>query len=222
MNHYYIELLLWLAAVYFIGCLIGAFARKLFAQAPAIVDHTDMQQSEVQLAAVTAAPLAAAAIETADPAPGHAPMAPRWSSPSEPAETIASGLVEDDDQVAEEEEASVAAPAPVRARMPVGISAPRGTGPDELQRISGVGPKNEQILHSLGFYHFDQISQWTDEQVEWVDGYLRFNGRIRRENWVEQCRLLAAGDEAEFSRLYGTGGMVSADGVTRSGEKTRR
>ena len=32
---------------------------------------------------------------------------------------------------------------------------------DDLKRIKGVGPKLEELLHALGFYHFDQIAAWS-------------------------------------------------------------
>ena len=89
-----------------------------------------------------------------------------------------------------------------RMERPRGLSEARGGKADDLQRISGIGPKNEKILHSLGFFHFDQISVWTVEQVAWVDDHLRFNGRIGREKWIEQAELLAKGDDAEFERRF--------------------
>ncbi len=61
---------------------------------------------------------------------------------------------------------------------PKGIAAARGGKADKLQRISGIGPKNEKILHGLGIFHFDQIAAWSREQVAWVDDHLKFNGRI--------------------------------------------
>lgn len=217
MTHYYIELLLWLLVAYFVGCFIGAILKKLLGTAPATEVEVATSHAATQVS--EPATVEAASLLPAEPAPGHAPLAPRRPASVEmeaSASTANTGLGEDTVLVPQAPPEK-----PTRARMPVGIAAPRAGGADPLQRISGVGPKNEQILHSLGFYHFDQIAQWTDDQVEWVDGYLRFNGRIKRENWVEQCRLLAAGDEAEFSRLYGTGGMEDATGVTRSGERTR-
>jgi predicted flap endonuclease-1-like 5' DNA nuclease len=104
----------------------------------------------------------------------------------------------------------------------VGLASARDGKADDLQRISGVGPKNEKILHSLGFYHFDQIAGWTTEQVNWVDDHLNFNGRIAREEWIKQCKLLADGNEGEFTKLYGTGGKKSSDGETKTGSRTRR
>jgi len=84
---------------------------------------------------------------------------------------------------------------------PAGIERP--AQPDDLQLISGVGPKNEAILHSLGIYTFAQIAAWTKAEREWVDGYLRFGGRIEREDWVRQAEALAKGGVAEYIRVFG-------------------
>jgi predicted flap endonuclease-1-like 5' DNA nuclease len=109
-----------------------------------------------------------------------------------------------------------------KMNKPKGIAKARGGKADDLQRISGVGPKNESILHSLGFFHFDQISAWTATEVNWVDDHLRFGGRIKREEWIRQARLLAEGKEAEFAKLYGTGGLKNKKGETLSGSRTRK
>ena len=91
-----------------------------------------------------------------------------------------------------------------KAARPKGIAAPRGGSPDQLQRISGVGPKIELTLHRLGIFHFDQIAGWTPEQGQWVDDHLKFKGRIGRDEWVKQAKLLAHGKEEEFAGLYGS------------------
>lgn len=124
----------------------------------------------------------------------------------------------------------VAAPVPIAAPVtgagkmerPKGIAAARGGKADDLKRISGIGPKNESILHTLGFFHFDQIAAWTEAQVSWVDDHLRFNGRTKREEWIKQASLLASGKEAEFTKLYGTGGLSNNKGETLSGSRTRK
>jgi NADH-quinone oxidoreductase subunit E len=84
---------------------------------------------------------------------------------------------------------------------PAGIARP--DRPDDLQLISGVGPKNEAILHSLGIFTFAQVASWKRAEREWVDGYLRFGGRIEREDWVRQAAALAKGGEAEYIRVFG-------------------
>jgi predicted flap endonuclease-1-like 5' DNA nuclease len=109
-----------------------------------------------------------------------------------------------------------------KMNRPKGISAARGGKADKLQRISGVGPKNEKVLHNLGFFHFDQIAAWTAEEIAWVDDHLKFNGRIKREQWTKQCRLMADGKEEEFAKLFGTGGLKNKAGQIQSGARTRK
>ena len=75
--------------------------------------------------------------------------------------------------------------------------------PDDLQLIAGIGPKNEGLLHELGIYTFAQIGAWKTAEREWVDSYLRFKGRIEREEWVKQAQALAKGGEAEYVRVFG-------------------
>lgn len=77
------------------------------------------------------------------------------------------------------------------------LSQARNGQPDDLKRIKGVGPKLEAMLHTLGFFHFDQVANWTDNNIAWVDANLEgFKGRVVRDNWVEQARALAAEKEA--------------------------
>ena len=63
--------------------------------------------------------------------------------------------------------------------------------PDDLKQISGVGPKIEGILNGLGIYTFKQIGAWKKAERDWVDGHLKFHGRIEREDWVKQAKALA-------------------------------
>lgn len=89
---------------------------------------------------------------------------------------------------------------------PETLTAPRSGGADDLKRIKGVGPKMEELCNTLGFWHFDQVAKWTDAEVAWVDANLEgFSGRVSRDNWVEQAKLLAAGGETEFSKKVDKG-----------------
>ncbi len=87
------------------------------------------------------------------------------------------------------------------------LDAPRGDA-DDLKKISGVGPKLEGILNDLGIFHYDQIAGWSPDTVAWVDEHLKFKGRIDREDWIGQAKVLAAGGETDFSR------RASADSET--------
>jgi NADH-quinone oxidoreductase subunit E len=84
---------------------------------------------------------------------------------------------------------------------PAGIEKP--AQPDDLKLISGVGPKIEGILHSLGIYTFAQVASWKKAERDWVDGYLRFKGRIDRDDWIKQAKALAKGGRDEYVRVFG-------------------
>ena len=78
------------------------------------------------------------------------------------------------------------------ASKPEGLSAPRGGVADDLKEINGVGPKMEDLLNTLGYYHFDQIAEWKPSEVAWVDDNLEgFKGRVTRDQWQLQARKLA-------------------------------
>lgn len=92
------------------------------------------------------------------------------------------------------------------AFRPEALSGARDGGADDLKMIKGVGPKLEIMLNELGFYHFDQIAGWSAAEVAWVnDNLTGFKGRVSRDNWVEQARKLASGQETEFSKRVSDG-----------------
>ena len=83
---------------------------------------------------------------------------------------------------------------------PATLAVARAGKPDDLKLIKGVGPKLEALLHSLGFFHYDQIAAWTAAELAWVDDNLEgFKGRASRDGWVEQAGLLATGAKTEFA-----------------------
>jgi predicted flap endonuclease-1-like 5' DNA nuclease len=83
---------------------------------------------------------------------------------------------------------------------PETLTGPRaGQTADDLKLISGVGPKLQETLNELGFYHFDQVAKWGEAEIAWVDSRLRFKGRIERDDWMSQAKILAEGGETEFS-----------------------
>ncbi len=88
----------------------------------------------------------------------------------------------------------------IEGERPQVLSAPRDGFPDDLKEISGIGLKIEEALNELGIFHFDQIAAWTSENAKWIDNYLVFKGRVLREDWIGQAKLLAAGGSTEFSR----------------------
>lgn len=78
------------------------------------------------------------------------------------------------------------------ATRPKQLDGPREGKADDLKEIKGIGPKLEEQCNSLGIYHFDQIADWSDAEVAWMDESLEgFRGRVTRDKWVEQARELA-------------------------------
>ena len=75
------------------------------------------------------------------------------------------------------------------------LDAPNGAT-DDLKAITGIGPKLEQTLNSLGVFHYWQIAQWSEEDIAEVDERLSFKGRIERDDWVQQAKKLTEGSEA--------------------------
>jgi predicted flap endonuclease-1-like 5' DNA nuclease len=159
-------------------------------------------------------PAEAARMAHAEPAPTVPAMAPlRSGKPTATAKSSPAPAPATDPEPSPSP-APAAAPAPGPAASeeagegtrPAALDAPRDGGADDLKKIKGVGPKLEKLCNSLGFYHFDQIANWTADEVAWVDQNLEgFKGRVSRDNWVEQARLLAAGGETEFSKKVDKG-----------------
>jgi predicted flap endonuclease-1-like 5' DNA nuclease len=84
--------------------------------------------------------------------------------------------------------------------MPAGA----GEDGDDLTRIKGLGPKLVDQLRALGVTSFAQIAAWDEAEIDRVDAQLgRFQGRIRRDDWPAQARLLAAGDTADYEAKFG-------------------
>lgn len=107
----------------------------------------------------------------------------RGAAPSV-AETIL-GRLEAEDAMADAEDAQEIVPA-----RPLALDGPVEGAPDDLTLIGGIGPRIQDVLNSLGIYHYDQIADWSLENIAWIDDYLHFNGRVKREGWVEQAAIL--------------------------------
>lgn len=81
---------------------------------------------------------------------------------------------------------------------------------DDLKRIRGVGVLIEKRLKGFGVTTYADIANWTSDDIERVSQSLDFKGRIERENWVEQARILSSGGQTEFSRRVDRGEVDSS------------
>ncbi len=84
-------------------------------------------------------------------------------------------------------------------------AAPKPKIPDNLELLKGVGPKLNALLKSLGVTTFEQVANWKAADIADIDSKLgNFAGRIGRDNWVDQAKLLVKGDIAGFEKKYGS------------------
>ena len=126
------------------------------------------------------------------------------------------------DQVAEKlaalpKDASPMERANAVGKRPKGITSPRKGQADDLKRVRGIGPINEQKLNDLGIFHFDQIGKWGAAEANWAGAYMAFPGRIEREDWIGQAAKLAKGDETAFSKRVDKGLVPSSQKKGRRG-----
>ena len=93
--------------------------------------------------------------------------------------------------------------------------------PDNLKQIKGIGPAIEAKLNAIGVNSFAQIAAWTKkEQADFAE-QLSFAGRIEREEWVSQAKVLAKGGVTEFAGRVARGEVASsADAKPKRGGKT--
>jgi predicted flap endonuclease-1-like 5' DNA nuclease len=95
----------------------------------------------------------------------------------------------------------------VRSQALLGGTTGGAQGADDLKRIRGVGVLLEKRLNMLGYTRYAQIAAWTQADIDRVNQQLDFSGRIERENWIEQARIMATGGQTEFSRRQDRGGV---------------
>lgn len=92
-------------------------------------------------------------------------------------------------------------PTQVPTAKPESLSEARDGLPDDLTKIKGIGGKMEKLCNSLGFWHYDQIATWTADEIAWVDDNLEgFKGRVTRDKWVDQAKVMAGTQTPSFVR----------------------
>ncbi|TIX89525.1 NADH-quinone oxidoreductase subunit E [Rhizobium sp. P44RR-XXIV] len=154
-------------------------------------------KAKADAAAVSVPPSEAARVKSTDAETNQSLKTPA-TAPAEAAKNAKSAEAQ---PAAGEKAEATQKPSLTDKNRPAGIEKP--AQPDDIQLISGVGPKIESILHELGIFTFAQIASWKKAEREWVDGYLNFKGRIERDDWIKQAKALAKGGEAEYIKVFG-------------------
>jgi len=95
----------------------------------------------------------------------------------------------------------------------VGDIPPPSTDADEaaaandaipVTMLKGLGPKVAARLAELGITDARQLAALNGADAQRLDGELgSFSGRMARDRWIEQARLLTAGDKAGYETVFG-------------------
>ena len=72
-----------------------------------------------------------------------------------------------------------------------GFKKPKGEA-DDLTRIKGLSEELKARLNKLGVTKFDQIAEFSDDDLGKIDESLGLDGRMEKDDWIGQARALAA------------------------------
>ena len=100
--------------------------------------------------------------------------------------------------------------AAVKKAAPKKAAAVAKSGPDDLKMIKGVGKLIETKLAKEGITSFSQIAGWKKADITEFDEKLSFKGRIERDEWISQAKILAKGGTTEFSKRAAKGDVPSS------------
>ncbi|MES3108070.1 hypothetical protein [Sphingomonas aurantiaca] len=166
--------------------------------APTPVEQRKAEQTQTQTRTVAPAPASPPPpIERASPVeatPTPPRVADESTTPILPADLSPTTIP------AAQPHAEITAP-PAKIATPV--SAPAfADGP--VTQLKGLGPKVATQLGALGVTTVGQMAALSESEAQSIDAQLgNFTGRMGRDRWVEQARLLAAGDKAGFEAIFG-------------------
>ena len=208
--------LILLLVIFVVGYIIGWWLKRSNAPAPvrASANNTDAERwypdapdSSGTVAHRTRARVAAAANPEPAPAaeeksaPEPMPLVQEAPAKKEPAKKTPAKQTPAKQTTAKKspEKKTKPAPKPVKPTKP----KPKPSGKDELQRISGIGPKIDGQLKAMKITTFAQIAAWKKADMDKVNEQLKFKGRIEREDWVKQAKALAKGGVEEYVRVFG-------------------
>lgn len=97
-----------------------------------------------------------------------------------------------------------AAPGSVPVSADVPQPAASVAGATDLAQIKGLGPKLVTLLAERGITRVEQLAALDPAAAAALDAELGpFSGRMARDRWVEQAKLLAAGDRAGYEAAFG-------------------
>ncbi len=203
-----IQTLLLMAIAFILGAILGCLLRNLFGSAKA-----ELPAAGAALG-VGAAGLAAAKVAT--------PVVPKPPVPAAPLRPVEKARVVPAAPLAARPKPRVK-PKVKRAPVKRAPAKPRAKAkPDNLKLIRGIGPQNEGRLNNLGIHRFVQIAGWKSKDTEHFGDVLAFPGRIEREDWVGQAKILAKGGSTQFAKRVKSGDVGSSLGKASAGDMGKK
>lgn len=205
-----LQTLLLMAIAYILGCMLGCLLHQWFGAAdePSVAPAAGM-------AAAAAAPVVPASVAAPEPVapPAPEPVALVDAPKSEPKPAVAK-------KPAAKKPATKAPAKPKAAPVAKVVAAPAQK--DDLKRIRGIGRQNEARLNAIGVATFAQIAAWSKKEQEDIGERLAFPGRIEREEWVKQAKVLAKGGDTEFSKRVAKGEVSTSVGKGDVGDMGKK
>ncbi len=72
---------------------------------------------------------------------------------------------------------------------PSPLTQARGGTPDSLTKLKGMMIQNEMALNSEGIFHYDQVADLIEENINWLRAYCAgINDDTPIERWVEDAK----------------------------------
>ena len=78
----------------------------------------------------------------------------------------------------------------ISTKQPKVLDVPNDNKKDMLTQIKGIGPKIEEQLNAAGIYHFEQIANWDEKNIQWLEENTTFAHRAKKDLWVNQAKSL--------------------------------
>ena len=191
------------AIAFVVGAVVGCWLRSALGgvEEPQTAAAAKIEETAVSTD-IPAQPVAAGASVLGEPAEKETDDAP--ATDPVPAPLMGEGDTDKPKKAAARKQTAKAAPkrksasgkaakTPTRAKAAKPKAPP---GKDDLKKIKGVGKVIEGKLNAEGITTYAQIAAWTKKDAEAFSEKLDFQGRIEREDWIAQAKLLEKGERA--------------------------
>ncbi|MGI9387104.1 MAG: helix-hairpin-helix domain-containing protein [Methyloligellaceae bacterium] len=234
MTYYIIQTLLLLVVAYFLGAWIGCVMRSLISYRSYIRDAAFATAGDATPLDSGVADETFAAPKTSSPSAADERGAPTSAKDKDAGKDGApeaeQSTHEEDEEIAKKRqaiEAAALAAATAAAATITGEDTEKGASdssestsfaggetsgedlPDNLQRIKGISPALAGELEALGVSNYAQIAEWTSGDVAAMSEKLELAGRIGKENWIEQAKILGSAGVTAFARNFDHGRIPS-------------